>query len=112
MVTLGRTKPRPRLKRTITSDVLVFFFQAEDGIRYDLVTGVQTCALPIYATAVGRDGNAVVRLDAGDDTDDGIGDGIDDVHVVARAVGLDDPNLFTRPVVSAQIGRASCRERV
>src|SRR6201987_4802120 len=26
---------------------LVFFFQAEDGIRDDLVTGVQTCALPI-----------------------------------------------------------------
>src|SRR5207244_7087692 len=24
-----------------------FFFQAEDGIRADLVTGVQTCALPI-----------------------------------------------------------------
>src|SRR5207244_5895071 len=24
------------------------FFQAEDGIRDDLVTGVQTCALPIY----------------------------------------------------------------
>src|SRR2546425_11698091 len=24
-----------------------FFFQAEDGIRYKLVTGVQTCALPI-----------------------------------------------------------------
>src|SRR5574339_1091073 len=24
-----------------------FFFQAEDGIRYRLVTGVQTCALPI-----------------------------------------------------------------
>src|SRR5207244_10221913 len=23
-------------------------FQAEDGIRDDLVTGVQTCALPIY----------------------------------------------------------------
>ena len=23
------------------------FFQAEDGIRDDLVTGVQTCALPI-----------------------------------------------------------------
>src|SRR5258708_25163494 len=28
--------------------LLVFFFQAEDGIRDDLVTGVQTCALPIY----------------------------------------------------------------
>src|SRR5947208_11985953 len=28
----------------------VFFFQAEDGIRDDLVTGVQTCALPIFNT--------------------------------------------------------------
>src|SRR2546426_1363283 len=26
---------------------LFFFFQAEDGIRYYKVTGVQTCALPI-----------------------------------------------------------------
>ena len=26
-----------------------FFFQAEDGIRDWSVTGVQTCALPIYA---------------------------------------------------------------
>src|SRR3989441_1315600 len=26
-----------------------FFFQAEDGIRDKLVTGVQTCALPIYS---------------------------------------------------------------
>src|SRR5687767_15452450 len=28
--------------------VVDFFFQAEDGIRDKLVTGVQTCALPIY----------------------------------------------------------------
>src|SRR5438552_16906698 len=28
-----------------------FFFQAGDGIRGDLVTGVQTCALPICAGA-------------------------------------------------------------
>src|SRR5207244_7748268 len=28
--------------------LVFFFFQAEDGIRDDLVTGVQTCALPIY----------------------------------------------------------------
>src|SRR5690625_7815179 len=28
--------------------VFVFFFQAEDGIRDGHVTGVQTCALPIY----------------------------------------------------------------
>src|SRR5207248_6117514 len=31
-----------------------FFFQAEDGIRDRTVTGVQTCALPIWVTAVGR----------------------------------------------------------
>src|SRR3989440_3621623 len=28
--------------------VLFFFFQAEDGIRDLIVTGVQTCALPIW----------------------------------------------------------------
>src|SRR5256884_2115294 len=28
---------------------LLFFFQAEDGIRDVAVTGVQTCALPIFA---------------------------------------------------------------
>src|SRR5207244_7471572 len=28
--------------------IIFFFFQAEDGIRDDLVTGVQTCALPIF----------------------------------------------------------------
>src|SRR5437764_10912135 len=27
---------------------MYFFFQAEDGIRDTSVTGVQTCALPIY----------------------------------------------------------------
>src|SRR5687767_202051 len=31
---------------------LVFFFQAEDGIRDKLVTGVQTCALPISRAMV------------------------------------------------------------
>src|SRR5256885_11823128 len=29
-----------------------FFFQAEDGIRDYKVTGVQTCALPIWAIAI------------------------------------------------------------
>src|SRR2546425_8108547 len=31
-----------------------FFFQAEDGIRDKLVTGVQTCALPILTSRVYR----------------------------------------------------------
>src|SRR5207244_9771319 len=34
-----------------------FFFQAEDGIRDDLVTGVQTCALPIFQSDGGPDQN-------------------------------------------------------
>src|SRR5207247_8494648 len=31
--------------------IILFFFQAEDGIRDPLVTGVQTCALPILEGA-------------------------------------------------------------
>src|SRR5882672_12533096 len=31
----------------MTVCVILFFFQAEDGIRDHCVTGVQTCALPI-----------------------------------------------------------------
>src|SRR5207245_8654585 len=33
------------------SFLVLFFFQAEDGIRDATVTGVQTCALPISAPA-------------------------------------------------------------
>src|SRR2546426_2385670 len=36
----GSSRPRARIS--------FFFFQAEDGIRDYKVTGVQTCALPIY----------------------------------------------------------------
>src|SRR3712207_7830875 len=42
-----------------------FFFQAEDGIRDIGVTGVQTCALPIYPTAVPKtdaDGNTLAGI--------------------------------------------------
>src|SRR2546426_5590203 len=40
---------------------IFFFFQAEDGIRDYKVTGVQTCALPIFS------GHTFVNLGAGDD---------------------------------------------
>src|SRR5260221_745723 len=36
---------RQKLRKPITACV---FFQAEDGIRDHCVTGVQTCALPIF----------------------------------------------------------------
>src|SRR2546425_6003615 len=34
--------------QVISLHLYLFFFQAEDGIRDKLVTGVQTCALPIF----------------------------------------------------------------
>src|SRR2546421_6028848 len=37
---------------------VVFFFQAEDGIRDLIVTGVQTCALPISAVSVPSTGSS------------------------------------------------------
>src|SRR5256886_9026335 len=48
---------RPSRRPTLLSNWF-FFFQAEDGIRDLTVTGVQTCALPIYAiTAENVDGS-------------------------------------------------------
>ena len=71
---------------------MLFFFQAEDGIRDWSVTGVQTCALPIT-------------------------DVLGHLDVVVRALALE---VGARGLVEhvgpgrleRQIGRASCRERV
>src|SRR6266853_333028 len=41
--------------------VLFFFFQAEDGIRDLTVTGVQTCALPIFGRRLIRLGGCARR---------------------------------------------------
>src|SRR2546423_3214030 len=56
-------------------DARFFFFQAEDGIRDKLVTGVQTCALPIYLTRVfdvvlRELGDVHEALDTGKDLDE------------------------------------------
>src|SRR6266571_4431613 len=61
-----------------------FFFQAEDGIRGSHVTGVQTCALPIWMLE-----GAVIRTPG--------------TH---HEAGHDPIIASTR-----QIGRASCREK-
>src|SRR5256885_9795210 len=46
----------------VIMSVFFFFFQAEDGIRDYKVTGVQTCALPIY-TRWGQDlGSALTEV--------------------------------------------------
>src|SRR2546426_8014125 len=41
---------------------LFFFFQAEDGIRDYKVTGVQTCALPIWSACERRPGEFMIHL--------------------------------------------------
>src|SRR2546425_13191150 len=43
--------------------VYFFFFQAEDGIRDKLVTGVQTCALPILVRIPGLKSGQPGRFD-------------------------------------------------
>src|SRR5690625_7706134 len=42
--------------------MIVFFFQAEDGIRDGHVTGVQTCALPISGLQRFPDDDGLTRL--------------------------------------------------
>src|SRR2546430_3315020 len=41
-----------RSARSLVVRLCLFFFQAEDGIRDLTVTGVQTCALPIFSNIV------------------------------------------------------------
>src|SRR2546425_1912489 len=48
-------KPSPQAFRFRRLEDAFFFFQAEDGIRDKLVTGVQTCALPISELRVAAD---------------------------------------------------------
>src|SRR5256884_4966204 len=87
----------------------VFFFQAEDGIRDVAVTGVQTCALPIYAE---RERRVVVEEERRhvivEDEDHYVGLLVVD-PLLKRLVVPED----WRPggVVAFEIGRASCRER-
>src|SRR5437762_5991969 len=45
-----RIRPVHTHRRVFGKRRLLFFFQAEDGIRDTSVTGVQTCALPICVT--------------------------------------------------------------
>src|SRR3712207_8671845 len=75
-----------------------FFFQAEDGIRDIGVTGVQTCALPIWApsaaTRAGARGSSSARTAA-----------------PRRPRGSGGGAAGARAGAAAEIGRASCRER-
>src|SRR3989441_3313102 len=89
--------------------VFFFFFQAEDGIRDKLVTGVQTCALPISDPGAGRSGprQAPGRLPARPRRRSGRG-----CAPGRRADEETDAPDVTAPRTRVEIGRASCRERV
>src|SRR5947208_4837339 len=65
-----------------------FFFQAEDGIRDDLVTGVQTCALPIWAPSA-----LVTNSHKARHTAIGLGISSAKIHVVANVI---DAAVFDR----------------
>src|SRR2546430_11821753 len=52
----------------------LFFFQAEDGIRYLTVTGVQTCALPILRARLDDDLVHVHVPRSGEREEDALGD--------------------------------------
>src|SRR5206468_5310609 len=93
--------------RLCLSPVFFFFFQAEDGIRDLIVTGVQTCALPISAPPSQTRYTAVpVALI-------GLLEGWP-AGVLAAAL----PAVYrvwlggAGAPAGVQIGRASCRERV
>src|SRR3712207_6907032 len=90
---------------------IVFFFQAEDGIRDIGVTGVQTCALPIFGADVKR----FARL-KGDIDHMGALSFLQGLLVILRDSGYAGLLLVLDEVETLQrvrkIGRASCRERV
>src|SRR5690606_39562534 len=93
--------------------VLSFFFQAEDGIRDFHVTGVQTCALPIWkGWPVTLPGILASRLHA-----DGSHESI--LRTPGQVCGgnvtghpfltMDGQAVFK---LAVEIGRAACRDRV
>src|SRR5207253_3733148 len=81
-----------------------FFFQAEDGIRDGHVTGVQTCALPIYIGTKSHNRhparNGLVGCEAPSIAD----------HQTGTPHRPIDRQIIRDK--SVEIGRASCRERV
>src|SRR5256885_11397425 len=88
----------------------VFFFQAEDGIRDYKVTGVQTCALPIWR-GFGVSGDRRVPRPCPPSRPVALGPPLGHNGGWPRRGGAREPD---RGAVEGdmKIGRASCRERV
>src|SRR5206468_6458887 len=89
-----------------------FFFQAEDGIRDLIVTGVQTCALPISVADSSTVSTMRRRLARRDEP-------VSVTSTMASAscgtftsVAPQENSTWAFTPCLAKIGRASCRERV
>src|SRR5438034_9356211 len=69
--------------------LVIFFFQAEDGIRDHCVTGVQTCALPISSSS--QVSTAMVEISGGADHQrselGAMGTGLEELRSEERRVG-------------------------
>src|SRR5207245_8328448 len=92
-----------------------FFFQEEDGIRDATVTGVQTCALPIYDLAIvggGSAGYAAARTAAREGLKTVVIEGGEEVGglCILRGCMPTKALLYAAEVMHLEIGRASCRE--
>src|SRR5256885_2075869 len=97
------------------SRCMFFFFQAEDGIRDYKVTGVQTCALPIFARVV-RLSLVLARDLLAAPLPDAVNDWVEGDPGLAELAALARQRLFAterRPVESAERFRfyAKARER-
>src|SRR5258708_2608903 len=91
-----------------------FFFQAEDGIRDDLVTGVQTCALPILIGFLHSTGDKTYGREQRGHPGPWSAEILSEI---ARAHGRGLrrgawQHLRAARLQRGEIGRASCRERV
>src|SRR5256885_8676337 len=98
----------PRSARGVIGELCLFFFQAEDGIRDYKVTGVQTCALPIFTSVGSLYGMSPLRLASA-----ALDRGRSNVSSASPTIPAHSSRgLGRRPLTAVKIGRASCRERV
>src|SRR5438067_13872671 len=90
-----------------------FFFQAEDGIRDRNVTGVQTCALPIFkSVAFSADGKRIVSGSWDKSVKVWDADKGQEVRTLEGHTDAVSSVAFSPDGKRIEIGRASCRERV
>src|SRR5205809_3770577 len=89
--------------------MIFFFFQAEDGIRDVAVTGVQTCALPIFPDELTN--SLLIRASQADF--DVMKEAVDQLDIRPLQVLIEVLIVETRHDRSlsiGEIGRASCRK--